>query len=251
MRRPTRILRRASACAARGVRCGLVLFIASAAAASALPAAAVADGSDAAVLARLTRLRAAFLTRIDAEGYALCPAPQIELADPPTFGHYLAERNVVLIASWSHLSVPQRQAFEEMARTLGGRVPAQSVFENGTHRWVFVHELGHWWQACRHLTRPESYGAENGANRIALAFWREREPRFAAGIVEGFEALLGSTPSLLPPGQPAQAYFEANFRAIAQGDAYSWFQGKMIVELAAETPPPSFHRALSQPLYPW
>jgi len=25
----------------------------------------------------------------------------------------------------------------------------------------------------------------------------------------------------------------------------------MIVELAAEAPPPSLHRALSQPLYPW
>ena len=209
------------------------------------------DSSDAALLARLTRLRAVFLKRIDEEGYALCPAPKIELADPPAFGRYLPERNVVLIASWSHLSVPERQAFEEMAQTLGGQGAARSVFENGTHRWVFVHELGHWWQACRHLTRPESYAAENGANRIALAFWREREPRFAAGIVHGFAALLGSTPSPVPAAQSAQAYFDANFSTIVQADAYTWFQGKMIVELAAETPPPSFHRALSQPLYPW
>ncbi len=118
---------------------------------------------------------------------------------------------------------------------------------------MFVHELGHWWQACRHLTRPESYAAESGANRIALAFWREREPGFAAGIVRGFAALLDSTPSPVPARESAQAYFDANFRALAQSDAYTytWFQGKMIVELAAETPPPSFHRALSQPLFPW
>jgi hypothetical protein len=210
-----------------------------------------ADSSDAALLARLTRLRAVFLKRIDEEGYALCPAPGIELADPPAFGRYLPERNVVLIASWSQLSVSERQAFEEMAQTLGGQAAARSVFENGTHRWVFVHELGHWWQACRHLTRPESYAAENGANRIALAFWREREPRFAAGIVHGFAALLGSTPSPVPAAQSAQAYFDANFSTIVQADAYTWFQGKMLVELAAETLPPSFHRALSQPLYPW
>lgn len=94
------------------------------------------DASDAAVLARLTRLRAVFLKRIDEEGYALCPAPKIELADPPAFGRYVPERNVVLIASWSHLSVPQRQAFEVMAQTLGGQAAARSVFENGTHRWV-------------------------------------------------------------------------------------------------------------------
>jgi hypothetical protein len=218
-------------------------------ASAALPA--QADSSDAALLARLTRLRTVFLKRIDEEGYALCPAPKIELADPPAFGRYLPERNVLLIASWSHLSVPERQAFEEMAQTLGGQGAARSVFENGTHRWVFVHELGHWWQACRHLTRPESYAAENGANRIALAFWREREPRFAAGIVHGFAALLGSTPSPVPAAQSAQAYFDANFSTIVQADGYTWFQGNMIVELAAEKPPPSLHRALSQPLYPW
>jgi hypothetical protein len=221
------------------------------AAATAAPPPAPADASDAAVLRRLTRLRAVFLKRIDEEGYALCPAPQIELGDPGTFGRYLPERNVVLIGTWSHLSAPEPQAFETMAQTLGGEASAQRVFENGTHRWVFVHELGHWWQACRQLARPQSYAAENGANRIALAFWREREPRFAAGIVHGFAALLGSAPSPLPDGQPAQGYFEANFRAIAQTDAYTWFQGKMIVELAAEMPPPSLHRALSQPLYPW
>jgi hypothetical protein len=242
MKRATRTLHR--------LLCIVLLLIGSATVASALPPQAT-DSSDAAVLARLTRLRAVFLKRIDEEGYALCPAPQIELADPPALGRYLPERNVVLIASWSHLSVPERQAFEEMAQSLGGQASARSVFENGTHRWVFVHELGHWWQACRHLTRPESYAAENGANRIALAFWREREPRFAAGIVHGFATLLGSTPSPVPTAQSAQAYFDANFRSIVQADAYTWFQGKMIVELAAETPPPSFHRALSQPLYPW
>lgn len=222
-----------------------------AAAAAAPPSAALARDSDAAVLARLTRVRAAFLRRIDAEGYALCPAPQIELGDPPTFGRYLPERNAVLMASWAHLSVAEREAFQAMAQTLGGDASARSVFENGTHRWVFVHELGHWWQACRHLSRPESYAAENGANRIALAFWREPEPRFAAGIVHGFGMLLASAPSPVPPGQSAQAYLDANFRAIAQGDACTWFQGKIIVELAAETPAPSLHRALSQPLYPW
>ncbi len=105
----------------RWLRCALLLLFASTVAAASLPARA-ADPSDAAVLRRLTRLRAAFLKRIDEEGYALCPAPQIELGDPPTFGRYLPERNVVLIGSWSHLSVPERQAFEEVAQTLGARL---------------------------------------------------------------------------------------------------------------------------------
>jgi hypothetical protein len=122
--------------------------------------------------------------------------------------------------------------------------------ENGTNRWVFVHELGHWWQACRHQTRPHSYAAENGADRIALAFWREREPRYAVRIVHGYRALLTSVPRPLPEGAGVSTYYDANFAKVSQGNAYTWFQATMIVTLAEEQPAPSLHRALSQPLYP-
>ena len=215
----------------------------------AAPAAAAPD-PEAAALAQLTQLRAAFLKRIDAEGYKLCPAPQIELGDPPSFGHFVAERNSVVVAAWTHLAPEERKGFEAMAQSMGGEATGRSVFENGTNRWVFVHELGHWWQACRHQTRPHSYAAENGADRIALAFWRERDPRYAVGIVHGYRALLTSMPSPLPEGEEVSTYYDANFARLSQGNADTWFQATMIAALAAEQPAPSLHRALSQPLYP-
>ena len=185
-------------------------------------------------------LRAQFMRRIDEEGFRPCTPPQIRTGGTSEPARYDAAADAIEVAPRA------RSAADGSAGT--DSTPAA---DDAGLRWAFVHELGHWWQACRHLTRPESYAAENGANRIALAFWREREPRFAAGIVHGFAALLGSTPSPVPAAQSAQAYFDANFSTIVQADAYTLFQGKMIVELAAETPAPSLHRALSQPLYPW
>lgn len=210
-----------------------------------------AQDSDAALLGSLRQLRDVFLERIDEEGYKLCPAPKIELGDPPSFGQYLPERNTVVIGAWSHLASHERQGFEAMAQSMGGQASARSVFENGTNRWVFVHELAHWWQTCRHMTRKDSYGEDNGANRIALAFWRERDARFATGIVQGFTALWSSMPSPVPAGESPQSYLDANFAKLAHGDTYTWFQGEMIRTLALESPVPSFHKALSQPLYPW
>jgi hypothetical protein len=223
-------------------------LIGTAAALTPQPAAPEGDG---ATLIELRQLRDVFLQRIAAEGYKPCAAPQIELGDPPSFGRYLSERNTLSIAAWSHLSPQERAGFEAMAQANGGEAAARAMFENGTHRWVFVHELGHWWQACRHLTREHTFIAENGANRMALAFWRERDARYASSIVRGYRSLLSSMPPPLPAGQAAPAYLDAHYASIASGDSYTWFQARMIAELADEQPPPSFHKSLSQPLYPY
>jgi hypothetical protein len=206
---------------------------------------------DARLRRELERRRDVFLRRIAAEGYPVCPAPGIVLADTPSFGNYLPERNQVVVASWASLSDEERQGFREMAQAIGGRATAVTVFEGGTHRWVFMHELGHWWQSCRRQTRPSSYEEENGANRIALAFWREQDPRFAQGIVHGFKALLRAVPSPVPAGASVEEYLDAHFSEVAHGDSYTWFQASSIASLAAESPPPSLHKALSQPLYPY
>ncbi|MBS0378370.1 MAG: hypothetical protein JSS29_07790 [Proteobacteria bacterium] len=226
----------------------------------ALPAAAAAPASAGAaekatpppkVQRELEQRRDQFLRRIAEEGYHPCPPPRITLADTPSFGNYRPESNEIVVASWQTLTSEERQDFAQMAKEIGGRATAVSVFEGGTYRWVFMHELGHWWQACVKQTRPSSYEEENGANRIALAFWREQDPHFAAGIVHGFEALVRAVPSPVPAGSTPQQYLDAHFTELAKGDTYTWFQAESIASLAHEEPPPSLHKALSQPLYPW
>jgi hypothetical protein len=231
----------------RGCLLAAALVIGAALARAAPPA---PPQDDAAVLGQLEGLRDALLRRITEEGYRSCATPHIELGDPASFGRFDAERNTLVIAGWTHLTDAERQGFDEMAQQMGGAANGRQVFENGTNRWVLVHELGHWWQFCRHQVRAQSYAAENGADRIALAFWREHDPRYATGVVHGYRALLSSMPSPVPQGQSAPAYFDANATAVSQGNAYTWFQASMIAELAEEQPPPSLHKALSQPLYP-
>jgi hypothetical protein len=215
------------------------------------PASLNAPLSDAEVLRQLEQRRDTFIRRAAEEGYAACPAPRIVLEDTPSYGNYVAERNEIVVSSWSGLSDEERRGFADMARAIGGHASAVSVFEGGTYRWVFVHELGHWWAACRHQTRPNSFGEENGANRIALAFWREQQPRFAAGIVAGFEALLQSMPSAVPAGAPLGEYVDAHFAQLSHGASYTWVQASSVAGLAHESPAPSFHKALSQPLFPF
>jgi hypothetical protein len=207
-------------------------------------------GADAALIGQLSALRDAFVRRIDEEGYRLCPRPRIELGATRAGGRYLPERNLILITAWSQLSAQQQQGFAGVPGP-GAPAAARAAYESGTYRWVFVQQLGHWWQDCRHMAAPQSYAALNGANRMALAFWRERDPRFAAAIVRGSVELVNAVADPLPPGQDAQAWFEAHPGEQLASPAHEWLQARMIATLAQEAPQPSFHKSLSQPLYPY
>jgi hypothetical protein len=214
--------------------------------------AAGGDDSDRATYQKLLHLRTDFIQRIESEGYVpSLPAPKIEMGDPPTFGNFDANKNTLYIAIWSKLTVEERKFFEDIAKSIGPKATARGVFEAGTTRWVFTHELSHWWQASQHKTRANSYEEEAGANRIASAYWRERDPRFMAGMVEGFRDLRESIPSPVPSGESKIEFLDTHFAPVAITDGYTWYQSDMVIDLAAESPLPSFHHALSQPLYPW
>jgi hypothetical protein len=207
--------------------------------------------TDRAIYQKLRRLRSDFIEQIRYEGYTpSLPAPKIEMGDPPTFGNYDAEKNVLYIAIWPKLTAAEKQHFADIAKELGPKATARGVFEAGTDRWVFTHELSHWWQACQHKTRANSYEEEMGANRIASAYWRERDPRFMRAMVEGFRSVRESIPSPVPQDESKVSFLDTHFEAVSTTDGYTWYQSDMVVDLSTEDPLPSFHRALSQPLYP-
>jgi hypothetical protein len=172
---------------------------------------------------KLLDLRSDFVERIRKEGYKpSLTAPKIEMGDPPTFGNYDAEKNVLYIAIWSKLSTAERQHFEDIAKNLGPDATPRGVFEAGTDRWVFTHELGHWWQACQHTTRTNSYALEMGANRIASAYWRQRDPNFMQRMVEGFRTVRESIPNPVPKGESKISFLDSHFDEVSATDAYTW-----------------------------
>jgi hypothetical protein len=105
---------------------------------------------------------------------------------------------------------------------------ARTEFEAGVHHWVFVHELGHWWQACKDVVdHGHHYAIEYGADVIATAFWRSHDPAIISHQRRVFEKLLNHTPNPVPHGHRAEAYFDENFEALGPTPAYIWFQARM------------------------
>ena len=140
---------------------------------------AVNSSSNEVEMAKLVALQNDFIETIKTDGFQVGLAPPtIVLDNPPSYGNYEDEKNILHIAVWSALSPKQQARFTRLAALLGGEKTGEEAFEDGIHHWVFVHELSHWWQACQHKTGGNHYSVEYGANRIAAAYWRLKDPAF-------------------------------------------------------------------------
>ena len=124
---------------------------------------------------------------------------------------------------------------------------ARQKFELEIHQWVIVHELGHWWQTCRGLNLDKNhYRIEYGANRIAAAYWTERDPSIIAHLEKTDEAVLQHMPNPVPQGEPVDSFFNANYEKLLPTPAYIWFQVKMCLSAFQEASKPPFMQALRQ-----
>jgi hypothetical protein len=123
---------------------------------------------------------------------------------------------------------------------------ARADFEIGVHHWVVVHELGHWWEACRGLVdHGDHYAFEFEADRIAAAYWNEHDPSVIAHQTSIFGAILKKWPNPVPPGQETRTFFNANLDALIPTRDYIWFQAQMCLTAFAQKPNLSFYKALT------
>ena len=210
--------------------------------------AANGDLGQATTLARLTALRDAFGARIKADGFT-CPIapPVIVIDNVPSFGDYDETTNVLHTANWAELTAEQHGLFLQLAGPEADADSAHAAFEEAVHRWVFVHELGHWWQACRHANASHgNYQIEYGANRIALAYWREADPDFADRMLSVFHSFVAHVASPVPAGLATEPYFNTHYEQLGPTPAYRWYQSHMIVAASQEEPAPRFAKALAE-----
>jgi hypothetical protein len=199
-------------------------------------------------LANATARRDAFIARIHAAGFA-CPiaAPAIVVEDVPSWGQYNDANNTLRTSDWTVLRPEEKAFFVHLAGPGADDAAARAVFEKAAHGWIFVHELGHWWQACRGFLADHShYQVESGANRIALAYWRETDPEIAALMMSLFHGVLDHAPSPVPAGQSVEEYFNKNYETLGPSPAYPWFQSQMGVSLEQEKPAPTLVEALAE-----
>jgi hypothetical protein len=215
---------------------------------AAASAAAPDAAADAETMAKLVTLRDAFIADIKAAGFTpKLPAPQIIFDNPPSHGNYDERTNVLRIATWRLITADERAHYERLAALTRGALTAEQIFDEGVHRWVFSHEMAHWWQACQGKFGGDHWSVEYGANRIAAAYWRPRDMVLMERVVRTMKRMDAAEPSPLPAGQDMKTYFNAHWDTIAPSAEYRWFQGEMILQVVAEIPLPSFKDALATP----
>jgi hypothetical protein len=208
----------------------------------------VADGV-AETTAHVTALRDRVIAKLRADGYSCSlAAPTIVVERVPSWGNYNEETNRLRTPAWVQLLPEEKAYFAKIAPPGSDEAGVRQFFERGVHQWVFVHELGHWWQHCRgvDVTKRPPYGLEYGANRFALAYWREADPGFATWITTFFQGMAGSMPSPVPAGEDVETYFNANYEKLGPSPVYPWFQARMIVKAAEEVPAPDFATAAAE-----
>lgn len=116
----------------------------------------------ASTMQQLTTLRDAFAQKAKSiqPACALAP-PTIKIKNVPSYGNYVPETNTLETSAWWLLDPERRAFFLQLAGKDADENAARRVFENGTHRWFFVHEMGHWWQACTEsMAGAKHYQAE-------------------------------------------------------------------------------------------
>ncbi|HEY3770629.1 MAG TPA: hypothetical protein VGN44_18290 [Candidatus Angelobacter sp.] len=204
--------------------------------------------SDEAVMKQLTDLRDSFINQLKAEGFqpSLAP-PKIVLDNPPSYGRYENDENILHIAVWSALKQDQQARFERLAAAIGGQQTGEQQFEDSIHRWVFIHELSHWWQACQHKISDDHYAVEYGANRIAAAYWRLKDPALMERTEKRMAGVQSVLTSPVPAGQTENKFFNEHYASLAPTRDYIWFQYSMVLKAQAEKPLPTFKQALQNP----
>jgi hypothetical protein len=200
----------------------------------------------AATLAKATAVRDAFVARIHANGFSCpIPVPTVLVEDVPSLGQYDEKTNIIRTSDWTLLNPEERAFAFHLAGPGAKEADVRTVFEQAAHGWILVHELGHWWQACRSVFSSSSpYQVEFGADRISLAYWREVDPAIVATMMPIFQSVLANAPNPVPAGEKVEAYFDKHYQELGPSPAYPWFQSRMNVAAYEEKPAPTFAQAL-------
>lgn len=198
---------------------------------------------------QMTALRDAFVQTVKDAGFTCSLAvPPITVEDVPSFGSYDPETNTLRTSAWSLLKPEESQMFYHFMGPNATEEIARKEFEDGVHHWVIVHELGHWFQACRGITEKTAkpYAIEFGADRIAAAYWNERDPGVITHQRPVFEAILHSFANPVPEGASIEPFFNDHYQELGPTPGYLWFQSRMCLTAFNEKPTPSLKRVLAE-----
>ncbi len=192
---------------------------------------------------RLIALRNDFISRIEVMGYhpRLNP-PEIIMDNPPSFGNYNDSTNALHTSDWKTLPESDKELFIRAGKRYG--YSGENYFESSVHRWIFIHELGHWWRACQQQV-TDSYSSEMAADRIDIAYWREADTAYSNFSRQRFENYMKFMPNPVPEGQDKKKYLNDNYGKLPV-PIYIWYQAMMIVDGYNEKPIATFRESIAR-----
>jgi hypothetical protein len=210
-----------------------------------------ADANTAAVATtrgELTALLNAFVKETSESGLSCAiQPPKLLIQDVSSFGTYDPDTNTLTSPAWEQMTAEEQSRFYRVAGPDATEPEARAEFELGVHHWVLVHELGHWWEACRGVVdHGDHYTFELDANRIDAAYWNEHDPAVNVHQQKVFSTILQRRPNPVPSGQTESVYFNENYGVLGPTPAYIWFQAQMCVKAFSEAPLPQFSVALAK-----
>lgn len=207
-------------------------------------------------LQALNTIAADFESRVHVSGIAdaqFQPPPAIRLYTTPPFSFY--EKRTVTEGRFSELPPPVQESIRQWAKFTSDQPSGESLFRDMFYRFFFVHELGHWVQsrvlAVRVRTEgrisdaeEDFYQDEIQSNRIAVAWWREHDPKYLERLVSDFRQIESHLPNPVPKGQDKIRYFNENYEKLGNDpDAYGWYQLDLVI-VAYEQPQETFQQVL-------
>lgn len=197
------------------------------------------------VVDQLTALTQDFERRARLAGSAMTlTSPVIVVDTPPQLSMYQSKANTIHASRWEELTLDIQDVLKRWA-TYAGDTTEQQLFEDMFHRFFFVHELAHWLQRQANDNSNDAYQFELEANRVTVAYWREKDGAFLSTLLARFQRISDRLPSPVPDGQDAEQYFNANRNRLGSNpDVYGWFQTRMVVQAGTERPFRTFSETL-------
>ena len=158
-----------------------------------------AQGHQDSILKKLVVLRDDYIAKIKAEGFKpKLEAPLIVLDNPRSFGNY-DDHNIIHISEWNTLPAEGKKAFDGFTQLLGHGITSEQFFNMAVYKWIFIHELSHWWRDCQ-KQKADPYDDEKDANRLASAYWNDQDSIFYKQMLVVFNGVVNNTPSPVPTG---------------------------------------------------
>lgn len=160
-------------------------------------------------------------------------------------------------ANFAELPPPMQHVWDQWAGYTKDEPSGEALFRDMFYRFFMVHELGHliatrviyglpdterdWVLANMNANETER---EMIPNRLAVAWFREHDPAYLAGLVADFRLIEAKLPSPVPAGQDPGRYFTANYAKLGKDPmAYGWYQLHMVIA-AYEEPAKTFEQTL-------